>query len=582
MKKKALKIIGFSYHRNSLHDNSVTLIEDNKILFAEAEERISRVKHDGRFPYLALKEILKLSKTKISQVDYFVSGNPDGSFWKNLKTSLRFIPVVGIDNFIFHSLYKFKYRVDIVNDNSRPQSYFEAGLPTEKFLVVSHYFAHSAGAYYLGPFDKCLVIAMDGFGPGEKGEPLSGQIYKGEDNDLVFLENVPVWGSLGLYYGAVTKALGFKLNDGEGKTMGLAAYGNPKKCYKNLKEFFPEFKNNKWIIKKSILDILSISKSSLYEKTKTKKYLDSLVKKYGEKDVAAACQKVFEEQLLLFVKYLVDKYGEKNLILTGGTFLNVVANKLILDQKWTEDVWVFPNPADSGNSMGAAIAGMCIKGEGFKRKELLHSAFGREYSDSEILNVLKKENDVKYKKVLKKDLAKVTAKMLVDGEVVGWFQGRDEWGPRALGQRSVIADPRKLATKKRINSILKRRDWFMPFAPSMLEERASDYLVSLTKAPFMIFSDDIKKSKRKEIQAAIHIDDTARPQLVTKKANLLYWQVIKEFEKLTGVGVILNTSFNRHGLPIVYSPKDAVDHLLWGAVDALVIGNYVVYRNIKK
>ncbi len=576
-----MKIVGITSHLGGVHDDSAALLEDGKVLFAEAEERVSRVKHDGRFPYLAIKEALRCTKTNPSEVDYYVSANPEQSLTRAFVASLRFIPAVGLAKYFSYVYKRFFYKVDNFFDERFPRHYIEAGLPEEKLIKISHYLAHAATAYFFGPFDRCLVVTMDGFGPGENGEPLSGEIYLGKDGKLTLLEKVPVRGTLGLYYGAVTVALGFKLNDGEGKTMGLAAYGDPKICYKQMKAFFPHFAKGSWTAKKSIIDVLNIIRKELYETSETAVYLKRLVSRHGRKNVAASVQRVFEEELTRYIKYLVSKYETRKVCAAGGIFLNIKANMKLLREKVVDDLFVYPNPTDGGTAVGAAIAGFILKGRKVRRKELLHPVFGREYSDSEILSEIKKHSGITYKK-LGSNKARVVAELIARGKVVGWFQGRGEWGPRALGQRSVIADPRKVATKDRINKILKGREWFMPFAPSILEERAAGYLVSLRKAPFMIIGDYATKLGLRELKATTHVDGTVRPHIVRREVEPLYWQVIKEFEKLTGVGAILNTSFNKHGLPIVYSPMDAIEHLLWGTIDTLVIGGYLAEKQNAK
>lgn len=571
-----MKIVGLSLHSGGVHDNSVALMEDGRMLFAEAEERLTRVKHDGRFAWKALREALKVSKSSVGGINYFVSANPEENSLSMAVLSLKFLPIVGGRNYLANIIKRLIYREDGIKVQNRPKDYKEAKLPAGKLIKVSHYLAHAAASYYSGPFDKCLVVAMDGFGLGEHGNPLSGQIFLGKNNRLELLEDVPIWGSLGFYYGAVTLALGFKLNDGEGKTMGLAAYGRWKKCYREMKNFFPAFKKKSWTIRPTIMDLLNIQRGKIWQESDTLNLLKSFVEKYGRENVAASCQKVFEEELLKYLEYLVRKYKIKKLNLVGGIFLNVKANLKILTEKVADEIFVYPNPTDGGTAVGAAILGFILKStKPVERKELLHSAFGRSYTNVEILNELKKTRGISYKKI-KNGLAKTVAKLLVDGQVVGWFQGRGEWGPRALGQRSVIADPRKVETKDRINNILKGREWFMPFAPSMMAEVAPKYLKRLRKAPFMIIADELKRGAEKDIVAAMHIDKTVRPHIVTRDANRLYYEVIKEFQKLTGVGVILNTSFNRHGLPIVYTPKDAIDHLRWKTIDSLVIGDYLV------
>lgn len=576
-----MKIIGITSHVGKVHDNSVALLEDGEVLFAEAEERVSRIKHDGRFPWLAIKEALEYTKTDPREVNYYVSATPEQSLIRVFATSLKFIPAVGLSKY-FSSVYKrIFYKVDDLFGERFPRTYLEAGLPKDKLIKISHYLAHAGTAYYFGPFDKCLVVNMDGFGPGEDGEPLSGEIYLGENGKLTPLEKVPVWGTLGLYYGAVTKALGFKLNDGEGKTMGLAAYGSPTKAYKKMKLFFPSFEAGRWLVRKSIMDILNIVRPGLYENSETVNFLKDLIAKYGRENVAASCQRVFEEILIKYIEYLVRKYKIRNMSAAGGIFLNIKANMKLLEEKIVDNLFVYPNPTDGGAALGAALIGFTRKGIKTRRRELAHPAYGRKYSNAEVLGELKNSSGITYKK-LGKDLPLKVAKLLTEGKVIGWFQGRGEWGPRALGHRSVIADPRRLTMKNRINDILKGREWFMPFAPSILGDRAADYLVSLRKAPFMIIGDDATKLGLRDLKAAVHVDGTVRPHIVSKKVEPLYWQVINEFEKLTGVGAVLNTSFNKHGLPIVYSPKDAIEHLLWGTIDLLVIGGYLVERQNEK
>ncbi len=576
-----MKIIGLTSELDAVHDNSVVLIEDDKILFAEAEERLSRKKHDGSFPALALKEALKSTNNKLSDIDYFVSGVPSYTSFRTILSYLPYIKATGTRNFIKAVYQRVGKARRENNSNEREKNLFDFGISKEKFFRVSHYLAHAATAYFSSPFKECLVVVMDGYGCDSDGKPLSGKIYKGSKGQLIPLEDIPVHGSLGLYYGAVTMALGFKLNDGEGKTMGLAAYGDPKKCYRKMKNIFPRFIDGKWVVKDTVLDILSISWPNIYSETKLAKTLKGLVEEYGRENVAAAAQEVFEEEMESYFRYLVKKYKIRVMATAGGIFLNIKNNMRLLNKRIIDDVFVYPNPSDGGAAAGAAMMGFLLKKGFYPQKEMLQSVFGRSYADSEIEKELKKTDGITYVK-LSNDLPKKVAKILADGKVLGWFQGKGEWGPRALGHRSVIADPRSVATKDRINNILKGREWFMPFAPSMMEERAKDYLVNLRKGPFMIIGDEVKKNKRKDLGAVMHIDGTVRPHLVSKEIEPLYYEVIAEFEKLTGVGAILNTSFNKHGLPIVFTPKDAIDHLLWSAIDELVIGSYYVKRTDSK
>lgn len=572
-----MKIIGLTSEIDAVHDNSVALIEDNRVVFAEAEERLSRKKHDGRFPALALKEALKVTGNKLVDIDYFVSGISSYTSLRVLLAYLPYIRIVGVKNFlqaIYRRVIKTKQDKDI---DKREKNLFESGIDRKKFFRVSHYLAHGATAYFFSPFKECLVVVMDGYGLDGNGKPLSGKVYRGRDGTLIALEDIPVHGSLGLYYGVITLALGFKLNDGEGKTMGLAAYGKPGRCYLKMKKIFPKFAAGQWIARDTILDILSISWPNLYKESKLAATLTRLVEQYGREDVAAAAQKVFEKEVEAYIGYLVQKYKLKKVAAAGGIFLNIKSNMKLLNKKIVDDLFVYPNPSDGGAAVGAAIIGHILKNGFYPQEEMLQSAYGRSYTDREIEQELRKTAGIVFTK-LGKDLPKKVAERLIQGKVLGWFQGKGEWGPRALGHRSVLADPRYEATKDRINNILKGREWFMPFAPSMMQERAKDYFVHLRKGPFMIIGDYVKKDKKKDLEAVIHVDGTVRPHLVSKEVEPLYYSVIEEFEKMTGVGAILNTSFNKHGLPIVYTPKEAIEHLLWGAIDELVIGSYHVKR----
>ncbi|MEK7188676.1 MAG: carbamoyltransferase C-terminal domain-containing protein, partial [Patescibacteria group bacterium] len=418
----------------------------------------------------------------------------------------------------------------------------------------------------------------DGYGIDDKGKPLCGSIYLGQNGNLKFLEEIPVYSSIALYYGAVTIALGFKLNDGEGKTMGLAAYGKDSSAVTQIRKIFPIFRNNKWIPNYTWLEVNGVSRPEYFKKTSVFKKFTYLIKKYGRQQLAYAAQKVLEEEGEKFIRYLVKKYKERKVALAGGIFLNVKFNMRLLKNKVVEDLFIYPNPSDGGVCVGAAIALYKRLGGEFKTEKVESAYLGCGWKDSEVRDAIIKFREKIDVKMLGNKLAKTVAKDISEGSVVGWFQGRGEWGPRALGRRSVLADPRKITTKERINKYLKQRDWFMPFAPVILEEYKDKILKHGWATPFMTLTDDVNKEYLEKIPAAIHIDGTARAQIINKSTNPLYWQVINEFRKITSVPVLLNTSFNRHGLPIVHSPKEAIEHLIWGCVDELVIGEYIVSR----
>lgn len=575
-----MKIIGLTCHYTGNHDNSAALIVDGKVIFAESEERISRIKHDRQFPLLAIKHALKFGKTKISDIDYFVSASPPTNSIKllfNYANGFKYTTHKEIFDWLKGRLLFIDKKVD-EDLSKRPNTYFEANLPKGKLSFISHYLAHAETAYMFSGMDECLVVAWDGYGLNEKGIPLCGSVYIGKNGNLTLLEEIPIYSSMALYYGAATMALGFKLNDGEGKTMGLAAYGKKSGAIKEIAEIFPYFNGKTWIPIKNWLEVNGVSRSDYFKSTKTFKKIKSLIDKYGNEQVAYAAQEVLEIESEKYFKYLVNKYKLKNVAVAGGIFLNVKFNMRLLKNKIAEKLFIYPNPSDGGVAVGAAIALGKKMGMKFENQEMKSAALGCGFNDKEIKSTLKSFKEKIVVKNLGKNIFKKAAHDIADGKVIGWFQGRGEWGPRALGQRSVLADPRKSETRERINKYLKQRDWFMPFAPVILEEYKDKVLKNGYGTAFMTLTDDIRNEYLKKIPAAIHIDGTARSQIVDKDTSPQYWQVVHEFFKLTGIPVLLNTSFNKHGLPVVHSPKEAVEHLLWGCIDELVIEDYLVTR----
>lgn len=582
-----MKVIGLTSHYTGNHDNSAALLVDGKIIFAESEERISRIKHDRQFPITAIRHALNFKKLKISQVDYFASGSPPTIFFKLLLSYIKGFKYVGIGEILhWFATRAFLFLKELGSPKDKsilPQDYTQANFPKEKLVYISHHLAHAETAYYFSGMNECLVVILDGYGVNDKGYPLCGSIYMGKDGKLEHLEDVPVYASLGLYYGAVTVALGFKLNDGEGKTMGLASFGKGEIVDK-LRDISPFFDGQKWVPRKNWLEVNGVSRTDYFRLTYTYRYLRQLIEEFGAEEAAYASQKVLEEEVEKFFKYLVKKYKQRlnskkiKVAAAGGVFLNVKMNSLLLRKKIISDLFIYPNPADGGVAVGAAIGAFKQFGGKIPVVKMESTALGCEFTQDEILKDLKFFSRKINISALGKRLTRVVAKKITEGKVIGWFQGRGEWGPRALGYRSVLADPRDIQTKTRINSKLKERDWFMPFAPVILEENKNDFLIRGLGTSFMTLTDEVKLAAVKKIPAAIHIDLTARSQIISRDENQLYWELINEFYKLTGIPVLLNTSFNKHGLPIVHSPKEAIEHLLWGCIDELVVDDFLITK----
>lgn len=579
MGAKSTNIIGVTSHESGNHDSSVALFLDSKLVFAEAEERATRVKHDRKFPLFALKDGLKSNHISLSDFDYIASGSVGSSLPHLIKWYSKGFLYAGVKNSLrWFSTRLFLYLQESIKSKNTEvlPSFRDISFDPSKIITVSHHLAHAEAAYMYSGRDDCLVVVWDGYGPDENGNPQCGAIYTAKDGELTFVENISVYTSLALYYGAVTIALGFKINDGEGKTMGLAPYGKSSGAIKEIEKIFPTFNGKKWISKPSWLEVIGVSRKDYFTHTPTYALLSKLIKKYGAEQVAYAAQFVLEKESSKYFKYLVRTYKKRTIVAAGGIFLNVKMNMLLLKDKIIDDIFIYPNPGDGGVAIGAAIAAYKRLGLPVKLTKMDGSYYGCEYSNAEIEKTLKSfRTKITYKQY-KRNITKIAARHIADGKVIGWFQGKGEWGPRALGNRSVIADPRNPKTRDRINEKLKQRDWFMPFAPSILEEYKDTVLEHGYGTEYMTLTDDIKRNMTKKIPAAIHIDNTARSQIVSKKTNKKYWQLIRDFYSITGVPVVLNTSFNKHGLPIVHTPKEAVEHLLWGCIEELVIGDFIV------
>ena len=576
-----MKIIGLTSHLTGNHDNSAALLIDGKIVFAQSEERITRIKHDTHFPINSIKETLNYKNLKLKDIDYFATGAPPTNLFKLLITYAKGFRYTNIKKIIQWVIARIALLVNEGESHQKrkgPNSLLELGINENKVIYIPHYLAHAETAYVVGGMEKCLVVAWDGYGVDEDGLPLCGSIYRGDNGALSKLEDIPVYTSLALYYGAVTVALGFKLNDGEGKTMGLAAYGKKSPVLEIVRGLFPYFNGNRWIARNNWLEMNGVSRPEYFRLTPTYRFIRLLIEEHGAEQVALAAQTVLEEEGEKFFRYLVKKYKLRKVAVAGGIFLNVKFNMRLLKNKIIDQIFIYPNPGDGGVAVGAALA--CYKkmgGEVFVER-LESSALGKEFSDREVKKAIRSFSKRIISKNYGKQIYKITAGDIAQGKVIGWVVGRDEWGPRALGERTVLADPSKIIIKERLNERLEQRDWFMPFAPVIMDEYKDKVLVNGYATAFMTLTDYVKKPFVIKIPAAIHVDSTARSQIIRRENNEAYWQVINEFYNKTGIPVLLNTSFNKHGLPIVHSPEEAIEHLLWGCIDELVIDNYLITR----
>ena len=583
------------------HDSAAALIIDGKIIAAAQEERFSRKKHDYRYPYNAVQYVLSEAKLKLSQINHIVFyEKPFLKFERLLETYLAFAPS-GFKSFslsmpiwLREKLFQKKYLFDHLKDHDDNFN------DIDKINFSEHHYSHAASAFYPSPFEEAIILTLDGV-----GEWATTTVSIGKKNEIKMLKEIHFPHSLGLIYSAFTYYTGFKVNSGEYKVMGLAPYGEPK--YKDI------IVNNLMDIKDDGSFRLDMSYFNYATGlTMTNKKFSNL---FGQPvrdpkknpltqfhmDIAASIQAVTEEIVLKISQSIASEYKIKNLCLAGGVALNCVANGKILKNKIFDNIWIQPAAGDAGGSFGAALA-YWHKELGQPRDifkdQMKGSYLGPSFNEEEIETELKllKAN---YKKINSENLIEIIANELSKEKTIGWFQGKMEFGPRALGGRSIIADPRSEKMQKELNLKVKFRESFRPFAPSILIEDVSNWFDLKNESPYMLLVADVKKElqiqmskedqtlfgidklniKRSSIPAVTHVDYSARIQTVHKETNPRYHNLLKKFKEITGCPVLVNTSFNVRGEPIVCSIKDAFNCFMGTNLDILVCENFILYKN---
>ncbi len=584
------------------HDSAACLIQNGNILAAAQEERFTRVKHDNRFPINAIKYCLEENDISSSQIEYVVFyEKPFVKFERLLETYLAFSPR-GFKSFsssmpiwIKDKLFQKNMLVNELKNSLGANIQWK-----EKLLFSEHHLSHAASAFYPSPFEKAAVLTLDAV-----GEWTTTSLAIGNKNDLKVIKEIHFPHSLGLLYSAFTFYTGFKVNSGEYKVMGLAPYGEPKYS-KIIKDNLIDIKEDgSFHLNMNYFDYCTGLKM-------TNKNFDQLFggppRKSGSKitqkemDIAASVQKVTEEVVVKLSRNISKETGEKYLCLAGGVALNCVANGIIHKEKLFDDIWIQPAAGDAGGALGAALSVwhiMLNKERKFESKidSMKGSFLGPSYKDDQIKKILN-ECGAKYEKLDRKDLINKAAEALVKKKAIGWMQGRMEFGPRALGNRSIIADPRSPFMQKQLNLKIKYRESFRPFAPSILKEHTSNWFEFEKDSPYMLLVANVKKEKRREITesekklfgieklnisrsdipAITHIDYSARIQTVEENINPIYYDLIKRFYELTGCPLIVNTSFNVRGEPIVCNPKDAFNCFMGTELDVLIIGNFLLTK----
>jgi len=583
------------------HDSAACILRDGKIIAAAQEERFTRKKHDPRYPHNAINFVLNYANLKLSEVNQIVFfEKPFLKFERLLETYVAFAPK-GFVSFSKAMPVWIKDKLFQKNLLFNKLKEHDKNYKSDQNIFFSdHHLSHAASAFFPSPFDEAVVLTADGV-----GEWATTTVAIGKNNNLDIKKEIHFPHSLGLLYSAFTYFTGFKVNSGEYKLMGLAPYGSPIyedkiKQLVDIKEDGTFRLDQKYFNYATGLTMTNEKFNELFGHKPRNPQNEKITQFHM--DIASSIQKVTEEIMVKLARAIRNEYNIKNLCLAGGVALNCVANGKILKEKIFDNIWIQPAAGDAGGSLGAALALWHID-QGNKRKinlkdDMQGSYLGSEYSQDHIENELKSIG-AHFDILNYEDLIIKTAEYLSNEKAIGWFQGRMEFGPRALGGRSILGDPRSEKMQKNLNLKVKYRESFRPFAPSVLREDLSKWFEINVDSPYMLLVADINSEKkiemsdkqkklfgidklnikRSEIPAVTHVDYSARIQTVNKETNKRYYDLISKFKEKTGCPVIVNTSFNVRGEPIVNSPTDAFNCFMGTELDYLVIGNCILDKN---
>jgi carbamoyltransferase len=582
------------------HDSAAAIIVDGKIVAAAQEERFTRKKHDASYPKNAINYVLNEACLKLSEVKHVVFyEKPFLKFERLLETYVGFSPrgfksfSLSMPLWLSEKLFQKKLLFDALKcqDNNFND--------IKKINFSEHHLSHAASAFFSSPYDEAIILTIDGV-----GEWATTTVSLGRNNKISILKEIHFPHSLGLLYSAFTYFLGFKVNSGEYKVMGLAPFGKP--IFKNiiLDKLIDVKADGSFRLN---MDYFNYATGLTMTNQKFEKLFNIARRNPENKllqihmDIAASIQAATEEIVLKITRFLFNEFKLQNLCMAGGVALNCVANSKILKDGLFKNIWIQPASGDAGGALGAAQAFYYQELDNsrkiLKTDSMNGSYLGPQFTDDQVENELK-SCGANYKKLTSDQIIKDTAKVLSEEKAVGWFQGRMEFGPRSLGNRSIIADPRSEKMQKNLNLKVKYRESFRPFAPAVLFEKVSEWFEINSQSPYMLLVADVKKSKqlqmtneqmnlfgidklnvkRSNIPAVTHIDYSARVQTVHKETNPTFYKLIEEFEKITQCPVLVNTSFNVRGEPIVCSVTDAFNCFMGTDLDVLVCNNFILYK----
>jgi carbamoyltransferase len=574
---------------NAYHgDASAALVKDGQLIAAVEEERFSRIKHCAGFPGRAVEYCLRAANIAIEDLDHVaISRNPSAHLHKKVVSSLGRLSksptaIPGNVALLAGRLMLAAKARDLKEDLAKALGVTKSNFRAA-FHNVEHHQAHMASCFLVSEFDKAAILSIDGF-----GDFVSTMWGFGDKNHIDVFGRVEYPHSTGILYTAVTQYLGFPHYGDEGKVMGLAPYGKPS-FMDEFRDIIRTEKNGQFRLNLDYFRHHSEGFDMTWDEGSPKigrVFSDKFIEIFGStrdrqapldrkhEDIAASLQLRLEEVSTYVLQHLYERTHVTNLCVAGGVAFNSVMNGKILLNTPFQHIYIQPAAGDSGTAVGAAFHVWNVKLKQDREFVMNHAYTGPWYSDEEIENSLK-GNSLQYTKLSDSELTKQAATIISEGKIVGWFQGRTEFGPRALGNRSIVVDPRRPDMKDILNSRIKKRESFRPFAPSILEEKIGEYFEQTHPAPTMLMVYQIREEKRPRIPAVTHVDGSGRLQTVSRETNPRYYQLIRDFEALTGVPIVLNTSFNEDE-PIVCSPEDAIRCFTKTRMDALFLGNYMV------
>lgn len=557
------------------HDSAAAIVKDGQIIAAAQEERFTRVKHDNTFPYLALEYCLNSLKVAINEVDYI-------AFYEK--------PILKFDRILNQHLEHFPKSAKVfldtipgwINEKLQVKEILKNKCHYHgKVVYIPHHLSHAAASYLTSPFSEAAILTLDGV-----GEWATTTYGFAKDNNIKLEKQINFPHSIGLFYSAMTAYLGFAVNNDEYKVMGLSAYGkNPREYYSQIKKLvklnsdgsyqldtkYFSFEYQEKMFNQKLCQLLG---------GPARKPDSEMTTRY--ESIAAATQQVFEETLFFMLQKLHKKHPSKNLVLSGGSALNSLANGKIINNTPFENLYITPDPGDGGGSLGAALYTYYHYSKSSSHQLLPSAYLGPEFTSNQIKKIIDKFQ-LSAELIAKEDkLLDTVSKLLVEQKVIGWFQGRMEWGPRALGNRSILAAATSREMMDIINAKVKHREMFRPFAPVIMREHTKDYFITdkniSVSADYMLMVYPFKKSVQSKVPAVVHVDGTGRLQTIDELSNPKYYRLINAYYQKTNVPIILNTSFNVKGEPIVCTPEDAVKCFLHTEIDYLVLGNFLIKK----